>query len=132
MKYIGLNPIGREPTIEIIQNGYLYDLHNCADFTGHQYDQVQNVLTLSWDFGCDCKGVKGGIISLILSKVTKVEIKEKNPDVPRSEDLCLDEMQELDDNTLSFFFRGGEEFIITCESVTFDPKETIGHKLKDK
>jgi hypothetical protein len=131
MKYIGMNPIGRRPGIEVVHDGHLYDLHNTADFKDYVFDQATRTLTLNWEFGCYCDGVKGGPISLVFAHVADLKIADKDPSVPRSEDLCLEEMWEVSDDSLFFLFRGGQSFTIRCDSVTFDPKQTKAHRLKD-
>ena len=130
MKYIGLKPIGRKPTVEILDDAHLYDLHNVADFAGHNFDKADRRLTLNWNFGCDCKGIISGPISLVFDGVANLKIHDKDIAIPRSEDLCLEEMHEISEDTLFFLFRGGESFTITCDSVSLDAKNTIGHKLR--
>ena len=128
MKFTNLNPIGFSQQIEIIWDGYVWDLHNAADFLGYDFNQSSGLLTLSWNYGCECDGIISGKIKFICIGVGKLEISEKDPDVPRSEDSCLDHICLNNENILNIDFRGGQKFVVKCNEVEFDPGETLGHR----
>ena len=127
MKFKNLNPIDYTPQIEIIRDGAVWDLHNSADFLGHEYDSTQNILKLSWDYGCNCDAIIGGKISLNLLGVKDLRISEKDNDVPRSEDSCLDNIRLKNEGTINIVFRGGQSFEVQCDEVEFNSGQTTGH-----
>lgn len=90
MKFTNMNPISSTPQIEIIESGFVWDLHNAADFLGHEIDSNNNSLKLTWDYGSDCDGIISGTIYLNFLGIKNINITEKDAEVPRSEDSCLD------------------------------------------
>lgn len=128
MKFTNMNPISSSPQINIIQNGFVWDLHNVADFIGHEIDSNNNSLKLTWDYGCDCDGINNGNVHLIFLGINKIIITEKDAEVPRSEDSCLDNIHLKNENEIVVSFRSGQSFEIQCDEVEFDPMETSGHK----
>jgi len=127
MIFKNIKPIGKSPDIEIESNKKIWDLHNCADFNGYQFDQDKAILTLSWDYGCDHDNISGGNVSLICYEVKDLNISEKNPNVPRSEDNCLDHLCLISDNKILIKFRSGQSFEIECDELEFDCGTTNGH-----
>ena len=130
MKFTGLDPIsdaiegGNYSEIEIYRekdNGY-WDLHNACEFLGYQYNQEKQNAFLYWNYYYDYENSKFRKIALEFKKIFKFHVSDKDPEMPRYEDECLEDMHMIELNTIRLFFRGGQTFTISCEETVFyDP-----------
>ncbi len=118
MEFINMNPIGEKSEIEIFSDNKIWDLHNCADFNGYTYDDSEKLLIFNWDYGCYYDDENSIAIALKFFKVTDLFISEKDFDVPRDEDFCLDSMYLINDMFV-LKFRGGQTFNVKSEKVIF-------------
>ena len=119
MKYASMNSIGNDNQIEIISDGLCWDLHNAADFLGHDYNDYSRILSLHWDYGSDIENSISGKIKIEFTGISELEIKNKDPEMPRDEDKCLDEMHTEDNKIFCISFRGGQrfKFVLRCCSI---------------
>jgi hypothetical protein len=129
MKFTEMTPIGRGPEIEIIKNGECWDLHNCAEFIGHKINEDEYSIILSWNYGCNHEGIISGNVSLNFSGVSNLEISDKDQELPRDEDGCLEEIRMDNNGTICVSFRGGQSFKISCSEVSFHSNNTRGHRV---
>ena len=125
--FTNMEPLRHSPTIEIVSAGQVWDLHNAADYIAYSHDSEHGRLRLSWDYGCDHPGIAGGEVGLEFFGVSSLRITDPDPDVPRSEDSCLESITLCQDDSLRVEFRGGVVFTFRCQEVRFVPGTTSGH-----
>jgi len=78
--------------IYIVFEGNHFDLHNDYDFTGYEYSVDACRLSLSWKIGTG-DWVRDGqppSLRLDFEGVSYFEVKPRNPELPHTEDSCLD------------------------------------------
>lgn len=119
MKYIGLNPISSNPQIELFNEDRCWDLHNAAEFIGYEHDQQSKNIMLFWNYYYDYNNAKFKKIALEFQDVSEFNLTEKDPEVPRDEDECLEKIYAIDSDTICLSFRGGQAFTISCGKLIF-------------
>ena len=73
------------------QSDKYYDVHNCFDFIGFDYDVSKRTIILNWikNSGDWVPSDSPNRLSLHLEGVYLFKAKERDPDVPFTEDDCL-------------------------------------------
>lgn len=83
-----------EDTIGLESQGKYFDLHNCFDFEGIEYDVNARRLVLNWKKGIE-EWVEKGLpqkINLEFRGVSLFKARQRDPATPFTEDNCVDTM----------------------------------------
>jgi hypothetical protein len=83
-----------EDTIGIECGGKYFDMHNCFDFKGLEYDVIARRLILNWKKG-EGKWVEENLpkeVGLEFQEVYLFKAKERDPSIPFTEDDCVESM----------------------------------------
>jgi len=78
--------------IELAVAGVVYDLHNNFDFIGFSYDVANRSLLLRWKRGAGTwvPADSPASIEISMLEVSHVSASPRSPDLPYTEDDCLD------------------------------------------
>jgi hypothetical protein len=126
-------------SIHVRLDGEDYDLHNNFDFRQFTYDPGRQLLVLEWELGSRA-GIPQGQpkrISLRLKGVTQFSFRERNLEMPFSEDDCLasfgydrdkdwphgqfwTDSNPKDDWRWSFIFQSGAEIQVAGETAMIE------------
>jgi len=147
MNFTNLKPF-EQLSVFVESNGYLYDLHNNADFINIIYDIKSRKLTLVWQYPGDWLLNRSALIdeelfvkkndlqdkrlrkiALIFETVSLLEVKPRDPEIPFSEDGCLGSInvdtENNEINELMFEFIGGMEIRIQAGPISFNSDYSI-------
>jgi len=113
-------------SISIKGLGYEWNLHNCADFLGFDFDAKDNSISLAWNASSpegttwdgfpnnESKGCK-----LIFRNVTFLQLSPRDEASPRSDDWCVSGISKAIPKTSEYRFKAewneGEEFNLLFE-----------------
>ncbi len=103
--------------IEIITDDHLYDLHNAGEYLGFSHDVQSQIIELNW-FYYNMEGHPDKLIKIVCKDVLSFSIKERDSEMPHSEDDCLSEII-YDNKSVTFIFWGGQEININCKEFDF-------------
>jgi hypothetical protein len=129
---------------EIEVDGFIWDIHNSADYVGLSQDIAANQVELSWRVNPSytTKRYPAQAFSLRFDGVDYLEVTPRDPEMPDNEDKCLDSLSRVyatdataelielgvpwpppaeDEGAfhLLFHFRGGQRVRIGCRQAEF-------------
>lgn len=90
MKLLGFSVA--KDNIAVEREGEYFDLHNNFDFRCYSYKPAERVLVMIWDRGRGnwVKATDPSELSLVFSGVSLFRVRERDPDLPVTEDGCLE------------------------------------------
>jgi hypothetical protein len=116
MQFIGMEPLEvSEEHIEITSGAVVYDLHNIGRFIEYSFDVQTDVLLLTFLYESD--GIRG-TCDLRFVDVRSLRICSRDPEMPKSEDQCLEYLKVLDDGA-ELKFWNGIIFEVVCSEMVF-------------
>jgi len=130
-----------DQTIAIVVGSQYFDLHNCFDFVGYEYQVTEKKARLEWQRGAGdwvSKNLPSKLV-LLFEGVTNLAAERRNDEMPFTEDCCLASITFLppeladnfsaicpnhrsDDEHLSIKFQSGSGVKVWAESVTHQIK----------
>src|SRR3954465_14494880 len=145
MKLLNFDLSSPNYTIELSGMGLEWDLHNFADFAGLQLLPENNSAEMRWTVSpgenhWGCRKNKRVGMKLRFADLNYLEVTERDPELPMSEDSCLASVSKInkdrskprkfrtqeswsigDEFCLWFQFQGGREIEIDSETVQLVP-----------
>ena len=78
-------------TVEIVAGDRHFDLHNCFDFVGFEYQPTEKKACLTWKRGAVeyASPTLPGQLVLTFEGVTNFAVKRRDEDMPFTEDNCV-------------------------------------------
>lgn len=126
-----------EETIALRHAGQYFDLHNDFDFSEFKYSVSSQHFEMQWHKSSaeECVSDNVDKIKLYFSRVNFLKIKERDREMPDSEDKCVDVIgflpqdmrdymdsfgikPDYDNDDMIIIFRGGQTFKINAEEVS--------------
>ena len=125
--------------IAIRYNGQYLDLHNCYEFRAFQFDNISRTFSLTWTRSLEeWSNEERCGFRLLFKQVTYLKVRERDGDLPYTEDACLnfigfagqdmrsdfdsfkpnEFMFDIDDININF--EGGQAIKINSEVVEFE------------
>ena len=112
MKFDGFNL----QTIYLNTERESFDLHNCFDFIGFEYDISSRTLSLHWKPSSCAPACEHRCIMIVFHQVTHFSACPRDPAIPFTEDDCLENVcfPQIDSECL-FSFMSGFSFRVNAE-----------------
>ncbi len=86
-----------DQSIALVASGAYYDLHNCFDFVGYEYQPTARVARFSWE-RTDGPWVPDDLpqeLSLVFEEVSNLAVRMRDDEKPYSEDDCVEAISFL-------------------------------------
>ena len=88
MKLINFN-IDKD-SIALLYNGQYLDIHNCYEFRGFHFDNLNKTLILTWTRSVEeWSNEERCGFQLLFKGVTYFKVRERDSELPYTEDTCL-------------------------------------------
>lgn len=79
-----------EDNISLLYNGQYLDIHNCYNFRGFQFDNLTRTLALTWTRSVEeWSSEERCGFQLSFKQVTYFKVRERDSEIPYTEDNCL-------------------------------------------
>jgi hypothetical protein len=90
--------------IGLLYNGEYLDIHNCYQFRGFQFDNSNKILKLTWTRSVEeWSNEKRCGFHLLFKGVTYFKVRERDSELPNTEDICLSFIGFLDQDLRNDF-----------------------------